>query len=143
MNLNYSYVGCFFEYEKLKKAIADIQRVPLEKEIKFPHITFEYMPSFVDKSIFGEKIKVIIYGYGYDEENEGLKVRVSSENVVLNEMISKIEIPHITLSVSKNGSPVNTKKLNFTPIPEIEITGVYGGYSETKKCAVLAGQGCT
>lgn len=128
MNQKYVYVGCFIPYKLLQEKIHEIDCVHLERMIKDPHITFVYKPTEVDEKLFGEKIKIIITGYGNDGKNEGVKVRLESDNPQIDEMIRKIEVPHITLSVSRTGKPVATRYLSFSPIEEITLTGTYGGY---------------
>ena len=45
----------------------------------------------------------------------------------MQEACDKLETPHITLSVSKDGRSENTAFLKFTPLEEpFEITGEYG-----------------
>ena len=129
-NMIYEYVGCFFEWSDLEKALENIEHDHLWRKITFPHITFAYMPEFVDEELFGEKILVRIIGYGNDGENEGVKVEVVSGIPKLKEAFEQIEAPHITLSVSETGKPVNTRYLNYVPAEPVELTGIYGGYDE-------------
>lgn len=126
----YRYVGCFVDREELFEKIKELKPKPLYRIIERPHITFEYKPLSVDETLFGEKILVRITGYGNNGENEGLKVELFSENPKIQEMVGRIEVPHITLSVSEKGEPVNTRFLSFEPTSPIEIIGVYGGYKK-------------
>lgn len=124
----FEYVGCFFDYDLLSDAVKSIRNNPLCNQKIYPHVTFEYMPEKVKTELFGTEIKVTVTGYGNNGENEGLKVSLNSENETINRMIEKIEVPHITLAVSKSGFAVNTRYINFSDIPPFEITGHYGGY---------------
>lgn len=128
----FEYIGCFFDYDELSGLVKSIRTNPLLNEKFNPHVTFKYMPDKVDVKLFGTKVKVTVTGYGNNGENEGLKVSLSCENEVLNKMIEKIEVPHITLSVSKNGAAVNTRYVDFNDIPSFEITGTYGGFTKGK-----------
>lgn len=125
---NYEYVGCFFDYEELSLKVRSLRRNPLECEKLCPHVTFEYAPNAVDTSLFGEKIFVTINGYGNDGINEGVRVTLSSENKRINDMITNIVCPHVTLAVSKAGKAVNTRYLAFDDVMPIHIVGRYGGY---------------
>lgn len=51
-------------------------------------------------------------------------------------MIDQIEVPHITIAVSSEGKPVNTKNLNFEDINPIEMEGKYGGYDRWGKVVI-------
>lgn len=131
-NMKYNYIGCFIDKGKLDEAISYLPRNRLSHEIEDTHITFKYKPRRVDKSLFGTPIRVTITKYGCDKENEGLLVKLSSEDPRINEMISHIPKPHITLSVSDTGRAVNTRYLDFVDIPETCITGRFGGYCTLK-----------
>ena len=124
----YEYVGCFFDYDELTKAVKQLRQFPLECEKLSPHVTFEYKPSYVDTSLFGTVVFVKIIGYGNDGENEGVLVTLTCDNEELNRTIKKIKKPHITLSVSKKGKAVNTKLLDFKSVEPIYISGYYGGH---------------
>lgn len=130
MNHSFKYVGCFFEKDMLARVINQLGKERLEITKEYPHVTFSYRPQEVDETLFGEKIEVRMIGYGNNGTNEGVKVEVQSNNKKLQEMIDCIEVPHITLSTSLTGSPVDTKSLVFEPISQVEFTGVYGGYTE-------------
>ena len=70
-----------------------------------------------------------IVGYGNDGENEGYLCNVYSYDTFLAEQAKQIKIPHITISVSANGKPVNTAKIKFSPIPKFHLIGIYGGFT--------------
>ena len=105
----------------------------LDKDIDFRHITTEFKPAITHEHLYGQKIRVTLISYGNDSINEGVKVSLSSaDSDELVELFNNIAIPHITLSVSNEGKPVNTSKLDFNqPIPDnlpevIECS--FGGY---------------
>lgn len=128
--VGYEYVGCFFDYKELSEKVKKIRQNPLECEKMKPHVTFEYAPSVVDTTLFGEKIFVTITGYGNDGRNEGVQVVISCENQCLESMAQKIEVPHITLAVSSTGQAVNTKYLKFEKVEPLSIIGYYDGHIE-------------
>lgn len=136
MNHPFIYVGCFIKFEDFQSAIRCIRKNPLENDIHDPHITFAYKPKEVSQSLFGEKIHITIVGYGNDGQNEGLKVQLTSDNPAIQIMINQIEVPHITIAVSKDGKPVNTKSIIFDDIDPIKMEGKYGGYAKWGKVVV-------
>lgn len=85
-------------------------------------------------------MRITIIGYGNDGLNEGLKVALKADNLVIQHMIDKIEIPHITVAVSNEGKPVNTKYLRFEEIKPIEIDSKYGGYTKWGEVIVRSRQ---
>ena len=51
------------------------------------------------------------------------------ESDELRELFNAIPIPHITLSVSEEGKPVNTANLEFHSIGNpATVTGIFGGF---------------
>ncbi len=130
---NILYTACFLDFDKLWNKISHITKGRFERVIKNPHITFIYKPQITDYSLIGEKVKVLITGYGYNDENEGLSVKVITDNEKLNALYESIEIPHITLTVKKQGQAVNTRYVEFYPVPVIEMTAVYGAVTEDGK----------
>ena len=89
----------------------------LEKDIQFKHITTEFIPKITHENLYGTEAIFELIGYGNDNKNEGYKVRLFKiDNDELENIYNKIEIPHITLSVSATGKPVDTAKLNFFPL---------------------------
>ena len=137
-NIEVVYTGCFINPKKLEQKIKKLERLPLKRTIERPHVTFEYKPSSVDFSLFGEKVSVTATGYGNDGENEGLFVTLETDNDSLKNLIKKIENPHITLSVSENGKPVNTKNLSSVPIEPIKMTAVFGAFVSGKGIVVTS-----
>lgn len=119
----------------------------LKQDIRDKHITTEYQPAITHESLYGAKCRFRVSGYGIDEENEGLLVYLVSVDVhdmkdrenkanELTDLYKSIGKPHITLSISQDGKPVNTKTLNFSEnIPkqykDLVIDTVFGGCEET------------
>lgn len=136
MNHPFIYLGCFVKFKDFQAAIRCIRKNPLENDIQDPHITFAYKPKEVVQSLFGEKIHIIIVGYGNDGLNEGLKVQLRADNPSIQSMIDQLEVPHITIAVSSEGKSVNTKNLDFKNINPIEMEGKYGGYARWGKVVV-------
>ena len=121
------YIGCFFDPEKLEKALAGCQRTPLSQKIEVPHVTFAFRPETVPAELFGTAVTVRAVGYGNDGANEALAVEFLAVPEGLEALASRIPVPHITLSVSKTGKPVNSRYLTFTPMEPITLTGRFGG----------------
>jgi len=91
----------------------------LDKLVKNQHITTDFRPENPHPELYGEKAFFIVTGYGNDGENEGLSVELYGETKEhlkeqLRELYEKIPVPHITLSVSEEGKPVNTSRLVFS-----------------------------
>ena len=125
---DYEYIGCFFDREDLLKKVAHIRKAPLPNEKKRPHITFVYGPESVPEELFGYPVSATVIGYGNDGRNEGLQVTLCSENPVLQEMIDRIPLPHITLAVSDDGEAVNTRYIPFSPVEPFALTGHFDGH---------------
>lgn len=121
------YIGCFFDPRELEERLAAFHRQPLEEPIDQPHVTFVYRPKEVPLEAFGERIPVEIVGYGCDGENEALAVRFPWLPESLKTLAEAIPVPHITLSVSRRGKPVNSSRLRFSPVTPFVIEGVFGG----------------
>lgn len=130
MSHDFKYVGCFVEPDMLREKLASLPRVSLSKPILTPHVTVAYRPTAVDRSLFGTKVGIRVIGYGRDVDNEGLLVELSTQEARLKELLQAIEVPHITLSISQTGKPVNTKNLQFTAVEPFELLGTYGGYTD-------------
>ena len=110
------YIGCFFEPQKIHKHLKEFPRQPLYRAITYPHVTLVYLPGEVPREAFGQKVIVRCVGYGCDGENEALLVEFAELPDVLQSYAQSVEVPHITLSVSKQGQSVNSKYLNYQPI---------------------------
>lgn len=129
MDNPFIYIGCFFQREEFYSAVAGIRKNMLEREIADPHVTFKYKPESVDTALFGAPVKAVVTGYANDGKNEGVSVRLSCTVPEIQKMTDGIAVPHVTIALSGNGEPVDTKKLDFLPVPPVEITGLFGGYS--------------
>lgn len=130
MKPKYIYIGCFVSPEELFKKVDSLRRGPLYRSIQAPHVTFAYKPRQVDDSLFGEIVEITINGYGNDGYNEGVSVSLTSTNPVIRELYKEIAMPHITLSVSRDGKPVDTRFLDFEPVEPIRIQGIFGAYTD-------------
>ena len=126
---SYYYVGFFVDFEELTEKVQNIRRNPLSGTVMTPHVTYEFQPETADTSLFGEEVDIQITGYGNDGRNEGLKVSVVSRNRRLQTIISRIEVPHITLAISGDGLSVDTRHLEFEPLNPIHIKGRFGGFT--------------
>ena len=121
------YTGAFIDVATLHKNIDFGSR--LETLIENPHVTFQFRPKTVPAPLFGEKVRVKVVGYGNDGLNEGLKVEVSTNNQMLSTMAEEIRVPHITISVSADGKPVDTAKLAFQPIEPFFLEMTFGAFT--------------
>lgn len=125
--MNYIYTGWFLDPNQLRQALCGLPSHRLSKEIATPHVTLAFRPKEVFSSCFGTRATITAIGYGNDGENEGLLVTVQPEAEPLRQVLSSVSVPHITLSTSDTGKPVNTAKLDFIPISPIVLNGIYGG----------------
>lgn len=86
----------------------------LQKDIENKHVTTEFRPANSHEHLYGTEATFIVTGYGNDSVNEGYSVKLAHcDNDELIELYNNIAIPHITLSVSLEGKPVNTANLEF------------------------------
>ena len=101
----------------------------LAKDIEYKHITTAFRPNHVHEDLYGTEAKFMIIGYGNDGKNEGYLVKlVSCESQVLIDLFNNISIPHITLSTSIEGKPVDTANIQFTPYDGGVVTAIFGGF---------------
>ena len=108
----------------------------LARNIEFKHITITYKPEQEHSYLYGIVGKFKVIGYGNDGQNEGLLVKLvslSEDSLELTGLYNAVAVPHITLSVSVDGKPVNTGKLTFDKeIPEefkdLDIYAKFGGF---------------
>ena len=129
MKKTYIYTGAFIDQRILLGAVKSIKGDRLAKLIEFPHVTFQFKPETVPTPLFGEKVYVRVVGYGNDGKNEGLKVEAFAANPLLADMINEIPVPHITVSTSADGKPVDTAKLNFHRVEPFFMEMTFGGYT--------------
>ena len=86
----------------------------LEKQVENQHITFAFgaaAQNLIPKNLMGKTYEVIVSGYGRDNNNEGVKVELPIE---LRDIYLNTGVPHITISISKIGKPIDTRKLKFS-----------------------------
>ena len=129
MKPKYLYTGCFVSPEELFDKVEHLRWDPLEREIQTPHVTFAYQPRQVDDSLFGQPVDITIDGYGNDGYNEGVAVTLTAENPAILELYEEIDLPHITLAVSRDGASADTRYLDFEPVEPVHIRGVFGAYT--------------
>jgi len=127
------YYGLFFVPPESIKLFNAAQSGPLlVKKIPDPHITFAFKPApgkLPPEDLWGEKFDVVITGLGNDGNNQGYKVEIPEE---LKKYYFNDAIPHITLSVSNIGKPVNTRNLLFKDIPNFKVQGIFGYHNGAK-----------
>jgi hypothetical protein len=130
--MKYIYTGVFFDAAELSEKFAKyVGEETLSNIIKNPHVTFTFKPSSVDTSLLGKPVCFTVTGYACDRKNQGLSVEVSPIHAGLSSEYQTVKHPHITISVSEDGRPVDTGKLCFTPLPEsFDITGKYGVFTD-------------
>ena len=88
-------------------------------------------PEEVDRSLFGQRIRIRATGYASDGKNEGLRVELFTNDPELARMAAEIAVPHITIAVGEDGRSVDTKDLAFRDIEPIELFGKFGGYTRS------------
>ena len=116
------YQGIFFSPSDLAARVEGT----LVKVIDTPHITFKFKPTEEDlfpASLVGEEILVTFSGYGCDGRNQRFLVEIPES---LREYYSGAQVPHVTVSVSSDGKPVDTGKLEFHPCEKFQLVGVIG-----------------
>lgn len=136
--MKYIYTGVFFDRAELNDLFArHIGKAKLSNIIENPHVTFTFKPTEVMSGLLGTPIRFDVIGYACDGVNQGLQVKASDNmwwdknHVPLFDEYQTIENPHITISVSEDGKPVDTDKLVFEPIPiPFEIVGDYGVFTD-------------
>ena len=131
--MKYIYTGVFFDAAELSEKFDKyVGKETLSNIIKNPHVTFTFRPSSVDTCLLGKPVCFNVTGYACDGKNQGLSVEVSLIHAGLSSEYQTIKHPHITISVSEDGKPVDTGKLCFTPLSEsFEIVGKYGVFTDT------------
>lgn len=110
---------------------SNLPKPQLARRIEAPHVTLDFRPVDVPWDIFGEIVKIDVTGYANNGKNEGLKVKIHSENKRVMEEVSKILVPHITLSVAEGGSPRHTGGLNFIDVEPYSFYGKIGAFTNT------------
>ena len=113
--------------------ITDELHGKLEKDIQFKHITTEFRPKVTHEHLYGIEAGFVVIGYANDNNNEGLYIsKMTSSDKELENLFNNIKVPHITLSISATGKPVDTAKLNFSQLNYNDyymVWGKFGGFN--------------
>ena len=121
------YIGCFFPRDVIGEWAAAQCGERLYRTIANPHVTFAYRPEKIPYEAFGTPVEVTVVSYGCDGENEAFGVELGDLPQVLLPLAQQIAVPHITISVSKRGKPVNSRYVSFAPIKPFVLQGIFGG----------------
>ena len=111
------YEGLFFDEEEINKMYKlETHHLPLKHDEI--HCTFAYKPKEEDliDDLIGKEIDIYLTGYGHNDNNSGFEVEIPYEYLVYYKNYDKegkIIKPHITVSVSGNAVPHQTRKLEF------------------------------
>ena len=104
----------------------------LEKDVKYKHMTTEFRPKESHEDLYGEFVVLHASKYSIDIYNEGYYIdRIVTNNDELKKIFNEVSIPHVTLSTSVDGKPVDTAKLDFDKgIPiDIYLPAKYGCFT--------------
>lgn len=127
------YTGVFINAKELERQLEEhgVERQKLWRDIHDTHVTFQFRPTDVDESLFGRPVDIRVVGYGVNPQNEGLLVEICCADKKVQRLCEQVEVPHITLSVSEKGKPVNTRYVDFAPIENpFTVQGVYDAFQE-------------
>ena len=142
---DYRYVGIVFGGEdrmKLEQAIARLPFKRLENPVGefalfIPGTCFiENLMKNVHEELFGSEVTVQVIGYGRSEEAEALRCEFlyTGDHPELDDILRRVEIPHITISLGKGGRDRDSLSLAFRPIADpFFITGKYQGFNTIKE----------
>lgn len=130
------YYGVFFDEEESKKLYA-LDDNPLDRISKDLHVTFRYFP-YPDERIndvVGEEVELKVIGKGNNGRNSGLLVELPYEykkyyrhRFKQNGKNIRI-IPHLTLSLSEDSTPKETRDVKFELLSEpVKVKGRFGYY---------------
>lgn len=121
------YAGIFFDRKSFN--ILKSKAPTLERIIDHPHLTLEFKPSDpIHENFIGRRVEVLIIGAGNDTKNQGFSAILYSR---LQSMYRNPNPPHITVSLDPLvGKPVDTGKLQFTPIEPFSVFGRIGYYTK-------------
>ena len=137
------YEGFFFELNEDEFMDSPWPNSKLEHRIDTPHITVFYKPSQPHEIYYGQKGRFEFYEYGCDDNNEGYKVRcVGCDGILVPYILKEVDIPHVTISVSEDGKPKDTKNLNFVACEPYVYEAVFGAmqlwtYDDGTKAIVM------
>lgn len=134
------YVGYFIEPTQFEALLDRLDEQGLgdghlHRMISCPHVTIEYMPRDAHGELFGATQVMTVVGYGNDGRNEGVMVELGAVgDGKLDRLGESVPLPHVTLSVSRDGKPVDTGGLEFVPLDEpFELEGRFGGFTTDKR----------
>lgn len=121
------YEGFFFIFDEDEFMYSPWVNSKLENRIDMPHITVYYKPSEPHTIYYGQKGRFELYEYGCDDNNEGYKVRcVGCDSILVPHILKEVDVPHVTISVSNNGRPKDTKNLNFVACEPYVYEAIFG-----------------
>lgn len=88
----------------------------LKNVVKDPHVTLKFRPNERETLIdaIGTEVKILILGYGNDGKNEGLLVKIVTDDPALQKQIDEIPVQHITLSYGEDCAPKDTADIEYT-----------------------------
>lgn len=124
------YTGIFLNSDEVYKLFPP----KLSIVVGHPHVTLAYRGGIesAHEEFLGEAVKVRVIGYANDGKNEGLQVELTAENSELQKLCNAVEIPHVTLSTSRESKNRLTKDSNFAPLEKpIELVGHYGVFTRS------------
>lgn len=120
------YAGIFFDEKESSKLISKSSKI-LDKKINNPHVTLQFGGGeCLPKEIIGQKVILRVVGEGSTEDNQGFEIIIPDK---LNDFYKGASTPHITISVSQKGKPINTKDVIFNKIESFEIVGKIGYFT--------------
>lgn len=98
----------------------------LEKVVQNQHVTFGFREEYPEW-VHGKSVEMTIVGYGNDGKNEAYLVELPDSIMDIYDGANR---PHITLSVSSDGRPVDSWKLDFKPIQPRPVMGTFGYFDK-------------
>ncbi len=133
------FTGLFFNGTETEKLIR-LEPIRLIKNPKTFHCTFKYKPTIEEvlsfNEIVGEEGTVLVDGHGHDEDNTGYRLIIPKNLLFYFQNYDEnglLKVPHITMSLSLKGKPVNTCKLRFEELEEpFKVTGRFGFFVDGK-----------
>ncbi len=133
-NREFKYIGFFVDREEVLRELEErgLAGRHLYRMIEHFHVTVEYRPGDHHEELFGRTIELTAFAYANDGSNEGVAVRMRSQDPDLQRLADRVAIPHITISVAEGGESVNTGKLDFEPMEPFILKGVFGGFDVDK-----------
>lgn len=126
------YNALFVDTEERAKLLT-IGSKHLSKIIAEPHVTLHFRPTAENtySNLWGGKATLQVVGYANDGKNEGVLVKVKAEDPLLQVLFDSVKTPHITISVSEDGKPVDTAKLDFQLCDPITLRATFGAFVST------------